>query len=895
MARRPAQSASVATRLLAKYRSKRDFSKTREPVGKPASGKTGHSYLIQKHAARRLHYDFRLELDGVLKSWAVTKGPSLDPAMRRLAVHVEDHPLAYGEFEGTIPQGQYGGGTVMLWDEGSWEPVGDPRQDYARGKLKFILHGERLKGHWMLVRMGGRAGQEKGRDNWLLIKEHDEFERPGKGDTLLESVTKSVVSGKTMEQIGDPRTAQVWQSKPRGDSAAPKKPAPRTTSRKSPPAPRVDLAAIKGARRATLPDFIAPELATLVDKPPQSGEWLHEIKIDGYRAYCRRDGDDVRLLTRSGQDWTHRFGKLPQLIEGLPGESFALDGEIAAFDDSGVSSFSALQEVLSESRTEGLCYVVFDLLHRDGWDLQKAALVDRKTALRDLLAGAPKLGVIRYSEHLETEGAEVFKHACQLALEGIVSKRAEQPYRSGRGTDWLKSKCISRQEFVIGGFTRPKKAGRGGIGSLLIGYYAEEKLRYAGHVGTGFTQASSRDILARLEKLKTSAPPFPGTLPAEARRGAIWVKPSLVCEVEFRDWTRDGVLRHPSFQGLREDKPARSITRDRTVPLPAGASTSRAAAARSKPARVASPPAKAPAEKAEPHEVEGITISHPDREVFPEIHITKEELAIYYGAVAAWILPEIAGRPLSLVRCPGGAGGQCFFQKHFATGAKSLHRVAIKEKHGTTEYLVARNAHDLVQLIQEGVIELHPWGALADDPDKPDRLIFDLDPAPNVKFPVVIDAARAMREFLQGLELESFVKTTGGKGLHVVVPLKRGIAWPALKDFARAVAGKFPEAQPGAFTISPLKRERTGKIFLDYLRNDRGSTAVAGYCVRARPKATVALPLDWAQLKPGLDPAAFDVNTVPGLLRQRKADPWRELYKTKQTISAAARRALGLG
>jgi bifunctional non-homologous end joining protein LigD len=875
-----------ATKKLATYRRKRDFAKTSEPNAGGQVRRTGHLYLIQKHAARRLHYDFRLELDGVLKSWAVTKGPSLDPADRRLAVHVEDHPLAYGKFEGTIPQGQYGGGTVMLWDNGTWSAKGDARMDYARGRLHFTLNGDRLKGGWLLVRMGGRA-QEKGHDNWLLIKERDDYAKPGKGDALLERAAKSVFSGKTMEQIAAAKSVKVWQSKSAGKAHKPGPAAKLVAVPKKPGLP--DLARVEGARRAKLPDFVPPELATLVEKPPQGGRWLHEIKIDGYRTFVRREGSKVRLLTRTGQDWTDRFKALMPMLERLPGGDFALDGEVAVLDTRGVSSFGGLQKALSAGWDDKLVYIVFDLLYLDGYDLRNAALINRKRTLEKLLKTAPKNGPLRYSEHLDSSGGKVFRHACQLRLEGIISKRADRPYIEHRTQDWLKSKCITRQEFVICGYTPPKTPGRTGFGSLILGYYEEAELRYAGHVGTGFSQQQLSDLTAKLKALKTSRSSLANPN-VEARRRAIWVKPKLVCEIEFLAWTSEGVLRHPSFQGLREDKAASMVTRDIAIPRQRSAAAgSRSAAKTSLRHKQSLMPADDTV-----HSVAGVVISHPDRDIFPGLGITKEQLAEYYASVAKWLLPEIEGRPLSLLRCPSGAQKECFFQKHFATGMKSIERVDIQEKRGAGEYLVAHTIHDVVAIVQEGVIEFHPWGSRADDPDGPDRMIFDFDPDSGLKFARVVDGALAMRGFLAKLGLESWPKTTGGKGLHVVVPLKRGIGWTDLKGFARAVASSFVEADPKTYTINPLKRERTGRIFIDYLRNDRGSTAVAGYCVRARPNAGVAMPLAWAALKSSLDPRQYSIETVPRLLRARREDPWRGLYKSRQTISAKALETFGL-
>jgi bifunctional non-homologous end joining protein LigD len=851
----------ISVSSLRRYRAKRNFDSTPEPKPGRVKKSAGHSYLIQKHAARQLHYDFRLELDGVLKSWAVAKGPSLDPEVKRLAVHVEDHPLEYGKFEGVIPKGQYGGGTVMLWDRGSWEPQGDHRNvgaDYAAGKLKFILHGERLKGGWTLVRIRSRRPGDHG-DNWLLIKENDQYAKPGDKDQLLADGMESVSSGKTMDEIADPRAAKVWNSN-RADGKA-VRPTKRASARRAP-----TVGKIAGVKAAALPKFVAPELATLAVRPPEGGDWVYEIKIDGYRVYCRRDSDKVAFLTRTGQDWTAKFGRLADAVRALPGDRFALDGEVAVFDANGRSNFGDLQQALSDKRDDRLALIAFDLLHLDGKDLRASPLIERKKLLRKLIPPPVESAQLRYSDHVRGSGANILNHASEMKLEGIVSKRASAPYRSGRTGDWIKTKCGASQEFVIGGFTEGAGARKGGIGSLLLGYYQNGALRYAGHVGTGFTAKQAIDLRQQLMRMKVAKPAY-AELPKEARPGAIWVRPELVGEVAFSNWTSDGALRHPSFRGLREDKPARTVGREGPVALASAAPIKKSAA--------------------RDNIVAGVVISHPDRKVFPDNRISKIDLARYYDRVAEWMVPEIAGRPLSLLRCPEGIAGECFFQKHFAHGVESLRRVAIKEEHATREYLVLRDTHDLVALAQEGVIEIHPWGALADDPDSPDRLIFDFDPAPELLFAAVIEAAKSLREMLARLELASFVKTTGGKGLHVVLPLRRDVAWEELKSFAHAVALIVAENAPEHFTANPLKRERKGRIFVDYLRNGRGATAVAPYSVRARPGAPVAMPIRWDELNRHFKPDRYDLLTVPRLLQARRSDPWAEIGKVRQSIAAA--------
>ena len=858
---------------LARYRAKRKFDITPEPSGGgPTTG--GNSFVVQKHAARRLHYDFRLELDGVLVSWAVPKGPSVDPADKRLAAHVEDHPVDYGGFEGTIPQGQYGGGTVMLWDRGTWEPQDgeDPREGYRKGRLKFILHGERMKGGWTLVRMGPR-GQERNSDNWLLIKERDSAARPGEGTLLVDKGMKSVASGRTMDQIANAPDRAVWHSNRTDDD----KPAPKRAATKKAATPAGTRAA--GVKRGPLPDFIPPTLATLVDRPPNGEQWLHEIKIDGYRIFARRRRGKVTLLTRNALDWTGRFKPIAEAVAKLPGGDLALDGEVAVLDQNGGSSFAALQDALSRGETKAMRYIVFDLLYRDGEDWRGAKLTDRKDALRDLLKNAR--GPLVYSDHVIAHGGEVYRHACSLALEGVISKRADMAYREGRTRDWLKTKCVMRQEFVIVGYTDSTM--HRGIGALALGYYEDETLHYAGRVGTGFDHRTALDLAKRLKRLVIDRVPSPN-LPAAARRGVHWVEPEFVCEIAFLNWTPDGVLRHPSFQGLREDKPAKSVKRERALPTGKAAKQ----AANDDP-----PPDAAPPGKRGPEKIEGVAISHPDRVIFPDLGITKRQLIEYYASIADWILPHIANRPLSLLRCPGGISGECFFQKHFTTGMKGIKRVPIKEKSKTSDYLVLRDTHDLVLLIQEGVVEIHPWGATADDSDSPDQFIFDFDPAPDLPFSAVVDAAKTMRDYLAAMKIESFCKTTGGKGLHVVAPLRRGIDWAELKTFTKKIAANFAAAAPNRFTINPLKRERSNRIFLDYLRNDRGSTAVAPYVVRARPGATISLPIEWNEVNARLDPSRYTLNSVPKLLAARKNDPWAGMAKHRQTI-AAAQRALGL-
>jgi bifunctional non-homologous end joining protein LigD len=840
VAHKRSSSAAVAHNSLARYRQKRNFAKTPEPAG-VARKKTGHRYLIQKHAATRLHYDFRLELGGVLKSWAVTRGPSLDPQVKRLAVEVEDHPVSYGSFEGIIPKGQYGGGTVMLWDEGSWEPIGDPHAGLEKGKLEFKLHGKRLTGEWTLVRMHDRE-KDKGRHNWLLIKHRDDAAHTGDNDKLLTKNVTSIVSGRTMEKIAAAED-RVWQSKPRH----PERSVTKSISRRSQDGKK-------------MPAFKPPQLATLTDSVPQGEDWVHEIKFDGYRGLTYIQNGKVRIYTRTGQDWTHKFRSLTDRLAKLPVKTAILDGEIVALDDKGASSFKALQNTLSEGQDNMLQYYVFDLLYLDGKDISELPLVKRKALLAPLLTSKIFNGRIIYSEHVTAKGDAMLKRMCSMNLEGVVSKRADAPYSYRRSTSWLKTKCHKRQEFVIGGFTLPTHAERG-IGALLIGYYDNGKFIYAGKVGTGFDNETSLGLRKKLDKFLQKTMAF-NAVPTDGRRGAKWVTPKFVCEVEFTEWTPDGRLRHPSFQGLREDKPAVAITRD--IPI-------------------------IPKPRKQPENskvtVGGITITHPDRIIYPGTEITKSDLAEYYLAVAEHILPHVKNRPLSMVRCPEGIAKECFFQRHIAREQSPyLYDTGIKVKGRNESYLMIKDVKGLITLVQWGVIELHPWGCLADKPELPDRIIFDLDPDPALPFTQVIEGAKEIRTRMQEFGLKSFVKTTGGKGLHVVIPMTRAYSWEPIKAFARAIADSMQHDDSRRYIAKANKDARKGKIFVDYLRNDLTSTSVAAFSARAREGAPVAVPMDWSELKTGLKPAQFTIETLPARL-QRKDDPWAEFFEIRQKIS----------
>jgi bifunctional non-homologous end joining protein LigD len=817
------------------YRRKRNFRKTPEPRGKlPRKTAARLAFVIHKHAARRLHYDFRLEMAGVLASWAVPKGPSLDPKERRLAVEVEDHPFDYGGFEGTIPAGEYGAGKVIVWDRGYWVPVGDPVGGRRQGKLKFKLFGEKLHGGWTLVRIR-RAREGGAKNNWLLIKENDEF--AGAGDLVSER-PESVSSGRTIEEIGSPQSAR--KSPPRG-------------SGKSAPA----------GRTAPL-QWIEPQLATLVTTVPTGSQWLHELKFDGYRLLCRIDNGQVSLFTRHAQDWTGRFPSVAHAAKNLPTRRALLDGEVVALEDDGTHSFQRLQNSFNGRDSSRLIYYAFDLLQLDGRDVRSASLIERKKLLKKLLSEAVEKDntILRYSEHWIDQGEGLLAEACRAGLEGILSKRGDDPYQSGRTRSWLKIKCAKSQEFIIGGFTDPAGA-RVGFGALLLGVHENGALRYAGKVGTGFDERALRDLHARLRPLERAAPPFTGVPKSAEFRRAHWVEPRLVCEVSFAAWTTDGLLRHASFKGLREDKPPEEITRD--VPVEA-------------------PPVRGSAKDDE--RVAGIKLTHPDRVLYPEQGITKRELARYYERVASVMLPHLEGRPLTVLRCPEGRAGQCFYQRHAREGiTEPVQSIAVRERGKTARYLAVDSLPGLIALAQMGILEIHTWGSRAPHIERPDRLTFDLDPGEDVTWKEIGQGAVRLRARLEHLGLGAFLKTTGGKGLHVVVPIAPEQTWEFVKTFSRAVAESIVGEAPDSYNATASKTQRRGKIFIDYLRNSRTATAVCAYSTRARPGGPVSMPLDWADLKS--DPRSrFTIRTACEFLEHRRTDPWRDYEDARRALTA---------
>ena len=914
------------------YRKKRKFDVTSEPRGGKIA-RRGNHYVIQKHAARRLHYDLRLELDGVMKSWAVTRGPSLDPAEKRLAVHVEDHPVEYNSFEGTIPQGEYGGGTVMIWDRGRWFPDGDPHKSYAKGHLDFTLDGEKLHGRWHLVRM--RTRDKDRHENWLLIKGKDEAAQSERKGDILEEEPLSAVSGRSMEEIAEGKgKKRVWHSnrtadpppdapraqtqrefkaqllaaaesqqkkssrspikataKPAGKPAAkatpkqkrgPKQPPPAAAARRSRAKPAVAAAARKrsaspprGGRSTRLPDFVPPSLATLHDTAPSGPQWIHEIKFDGYRIEARLDkGLDrgkVKLLTRKQLDWTHRFERIAKAVAALPAETALLDGELVVENDKGVSSFSMLQNDLKEGRGDRFVYWVFDLLYLDGRDLTAAPLIERKAALQRLLKGGAKNGPIRYAEHFEGDGPVIFKHACDMELEGIVSKERQAPYSAGRTENFVKTKCHNAQEFVVAGFS-PSAALPKAIGALTVAFHENGKLRYAGRVGTGYTQEVARDLWQRLQPLRIDRPPV--TLPKDERRkNVIWVKPQMVVETEFRGLTHDGLLRQAAYKGLREDKPAREVVRE--TPALARAAQ-RQAVRKSPPAASRGRSGKTATRDAT---VANIHLTHPDRVYWADAGVTKQDLAEYYVSVWDVMAPHVVDRPLSVVRAPEGVGGETFFQKHIASTIKHspLRHVVDAKEH---DVIAVEKLDNLIALVQSGALEVHVRGSRLGRLEVCDRIVFDLDPGEGVTWKAIVAGAQETRDRLKELKLKSFVKLSGGKGVHVVVPID-GADWDTTKAFAARIANAMAADAPQRYLAKMTKALRHDKIFIDYFRNSREATSVAAYSTRARPGAPVSMPLSWEALSRTTGANQF---TVLNAKKQLRADAWAEMGKVRQKL-----------
>jgi bifunctional non-homologous end joining protein LigD len=892
---------------LEEYRRKRDFKRTPEPRGRKARTKAvERRFVVQKHAARRLHYDFRLELDGVLKSWAVPKGPSLVPAEKRLAAQTEDHPLDYADFEGVIPKGEYGGGTVVVWDRGYWTPIGDPDAGLEKGDLTFDLAGDKLRGRWHLVRMRPRKGEKP---SWLLIKGRDSNARDESAPEITVEAPQSVLTGRDLEEVA--RDAdRVWSSG-QGEVGG-----------GTPVLPPADPRGLSGARKAPFPRSITPQLATLVDAAPEGEEWIHELKLDGYRVIARLEKGKVRLLTRSGQDWTDRFTPLAEAVATLPVDTACLDGEAVVLDAHGRSDFQALQQ--SFGQTSRLHFFLFDLLYLNGYDLRESTLVERKRLLQQLLARVPSGSLLLYSDHVVGHGEVFYKEACQRGVEGVVSKRADAAYRSQRTRSWLKVKCSRRQELVIAGFTEPAGS-RSGLGALLLAVHdTDGTLRYAGKVGTGFDTQALLRLRKLLEPIEQSKP----VEGAPRARGQHWVEPRYVAEISFTEWTRDGRVRHPVFVGLRDDKPAKEVRVETPKPVeeeveeieaaevsaqgaPRGSKrtakkasfgvsrTSKAARTTTKsPARAArATPTKPTPRSRKPStaqmaevlpvrsEVAGVRLSNPDRIYYPDVGITKSELASYYEQMADRVLPGMIHRPLSLVRCPEGREGECFYQKHAdRTVPASVPRVVVKA--GRSPYAMVDGLSSLVSLVQIGVLEFHVWGARADRLDRPDLLIVDLDPDTSVGWHRLAEAALLLRVLFEEFGLVAFVRSTGGKGLHVVVPLTRGVTWEVLKEFAYNAALQLVRTAPKQFTANMAKAKRGGKIFLDVFRNAPEATAIASWSARAHPGAPVAATLAWEELDSKERPVILLRDAA---MRLKEPDPWAHFEDSRRPITKAMR------
>lgn len=796
---------------LKEYKSKRNFHKTKEPAGKTIKSKGAKMFVVQKHHASHLHYDFRLELDGVLKSWAVPKGPSLNPKDKRLAIEVEDHPIDYATFEGEIPEGEYGGGHVIVWDKGEWLPPKNVEDQLKKGHLEFELHGEKLGGEWLLLRTRIPGGKK---NNWLLIKRDDK-------SASLKDITKkdkSVLSGVTIETLEKEMAKEDKKAKTQ-----------------------------KKTKFLSFTDLGGPELATLVDSPPVGEQWIHEIKYDGYRTLCFKDKKSTKLLTRSGLDWSKKYSELQKECQEIAAESIIFDGEIVWPDENGKSRFEGLQNALEEGDSSKLIYYVFDLLYLNGYDTRELPLIDRKKLLKEVLEQSNTEKIL-FSEHWDESGKSVFESACENHLEGIISKNAESHYSSGRNKNWLKIKCTNTQEFLIGGYTMQEN--KTSLGALLMGAYnSDGQFQYVGKVGTGFDAKTSKKLLSKLKKLHIQESRFDEKSPKS--KSNIWVKPSLVGNIEFGAWTNEKILRHAAFKGLREDKKPKDVFLGE-VKISKEAET---------------------------------TLSHPDKVIYTGDKITKQDLSDYYTAIQKWIIPHVEDRPLALLRCPHGEGKACFFQKHIKTDGEGIlgKKVESKLKKKKEDVVYIDSNLGLQELVQLGTLEIHSRGCTVNEIDHPNQIVFDFDPDPDVTFKKVKDAAFELKDILDELKLKSFIKVSGGKGLHVHIPIAPVYDWDQVKDFSKSICEQMESTHPERYTTNISKVKRKGKIFLDYLRNGYGASAIAPYSVRAREHAPVALPITWEEAKKLKNAYFYNLKNVPKLLKRRK-DPWAGYNKIKQKI-----------
>lgn len=811
------------TAKLNQYNEKRNFNRTAEPEGETAAPEEVLRFVVQHHIARKDHYDFRLEWDGALMSWAVPKGPSYDTRDKRLAVKVEDHPLEYRNFEGTIPKGEYGGGVIMLWDEGFWEPQGNAEGGLRSGALKFVLKGRRLKGKWALIRLKARTGETK--DNWLLLKEKDEYAK--NGDDISEFTT-SIRTGRTMTEIEEGEDEKNAKN----------------------PFSAADV-----------------QLAKLVGTVPKGGDWLFELKYDGYRIVALVEAGGVRLQTRNGSDYTKRFEAVASsLIDWAAGRAMVLDGEMTVTDASGKTDFQALQNYMRNPKAQNLTYIIFDLLALDGADLRARRLIDRKETLETLMKDAPKN--LWYSRHIQGNGKDSFDVACEMGMEGIVGKKADSIYSGTRNGDWIKLKCEKRQEFVIGGYTLSDKKVRG-VSSLLLGIYEGEELIYAGRAGTGLSASGMRELEAKFESLRKTVSPFKLAPKPRPNEEITWLEPELAAEIKFAEWTEDNLLRQASFKGLRMDKNPRDIRKEKAD-------------------NETQPPASAEdtekSMKAANNDlvIQGIKITHPDKVMFDAPEITKADVIRYYEKIAVYMLPYVARRILSIVRCPKGISQTCFYKKHPGPDSKGIVTIPVPTSGGETEdYFYIENASGLISEAQMGTLEFHTWGSRAEEFEKPDIMVFDLDPDEGMDLAAVRRGATDLKDILSELSLISYLKTSGGKGYHVVVPLKPAVSWDAFHDFALRVAEVMVQKWPDRYTSNVRKKRRTGKIFIDWMRNGRGATSIAPYSIRARKGALVSMPIAWDEI----DTVAPDgINMAGALLRIGGNDPWKDFFRNDQQL-----------
>ncbi|MEN5032603.1 DNA ligase D [Pseudomonas sp. Ps21-P2] len=885
------------TKPVSEYTRKRNFDVTSEPAeseGKTRSKKgKALSFVIHKHDARNLHYDFRLELDGTLKSWAVPKGPSLDPKNKRLAVHVEDHPLGYGTFEGSIPEGEYGAGDVIIWDRGVWQPHGDPQETYKAGKLKFTLIGEKLTGDWALVRTRLPGNSDK--EQWLLIKEKDDAVRSGEEYDVVVDKPESVVSGATVGEGRKPAKnakRKSAASEPAADTSAAKTPAKKPVQKK---------AKTPSPKKSGVPAKLSPQLATLMDTPPE-GTWLYEIKYDGYRILTRIIDGEVKFFTRNGNDWTDRLPLQAKAVGDLKLDNTWLDGEVVVLNDAGLPDFQALQNAFDIDRSMDIIYYLFDVPFLNGEDLRETPVEDRRAALKKVL-GRQKKGLLRFSEAFSAGHRDIIESASLMSLEGVIGKRAGSVYQSKRNADWIKLKCKLRQEFVVVGFTKPQGA-RNGFGALLLAVNEEGAgLVYAGRVGTGFNQQMLGDVLEQMKPLEQDASPLAKKVTSAQGRGVHWIKPTLVAEVEFGEWTRDGIIRHSAFVSLRSDKPASEVVHEyprtpRDIKAPFKPSAAKAKAPSKKSATRADPSAEKPKPASKRAgkdriDVAGVMVSHPERVIDAESGLHKIELAQYYESVADWILPHLDHRPVALLRCPEGVAGEHFFQKHSERMAiPNIKQLDPKLDPGHARLMEIDSVKALVGAAQMGTIELHTWGATYDQIELPDHFVLDLDPDDQLPWRSMIEATQLTLSTLDELGLDAYVKTSGGKGMHIVVPLARRADWESVKAFAKALAQFMSRELPDRFTATSGPKNRVGKIFIDYLRNSRGASTVVAYSARARPGLPVSVPISRDELTEVKSSAQWTIANLQQRLRKLKADPWAG-YKNTQRLTKPMWKRLG--